>query len=81
MWAEERHPADADEPDEEVEFEKPEERKHGEEILATVHNDPDMGYTEYALISLWLAFTVGIFGLLYRITNEADEEHKKKKEK
>ena len=36
-----------------------------------------MGYTEYALISLWLAFTLGIFGLLYRITNEADEEHRK----
>ena len=75
MW----EPADEDEPDEEVEFEYPEEEKDGEQVLVPVSDgfDGEMGYTEYALISLWLAFTLGIFGLLYRITNEADEEHRK----
>ena len=25
------------------------------------------------MISMWLAFTTGVFGLLYKITKEADE--------
>ena len=33
-----------------------------------------MGTTEYVLIAMWFAFTAGVFGLLYRITKEADEE-------
>ena len=32
------------------------------------------GTTEYALISMWAIFTAGVFGLLYKITSEADEE-------
>ena len=35
--------------------------------------DLDLGTTEYVLISLWLAFTTGVFGLLYKITKEADD--------
>ena len=36
--------------------------------------DVDLGTTEYVLISMWFAFTAGVFGLLYKITKEADEE-------
>ena len=36
--------------------------------------DTDLGTTEYVLISMWFAFTAGVFGLLYKITKEADEE-------
>ena len=36
--------------------------------------DIDLGTTEYVLISMWFAFTAGVFGLLYKITKEADEE-------
>ena len=35
--------------------------------------DIELGTTEYILISMWLAFTTGVFGLLYKITKEADE--------
>ena len=38
-----------------------------------------MGPTEYCLIGLWAVFTAGIFALLYRITQEADEENEKNK--
>ena len=34
--------------------------------------DIDLGTTEYVLISMWFAFTAGVFGLLYKITSEAD---------
>ena len=34
----------------------------------------ELGTTEYVLISMWFAFTAGVFGLLYKITSEADQE-------
>ena len=34
----------------------------------------EFGTTEYALIGLWAFFTTGVFGLLYKITQEADQE-------
>ena len=40
---------------------------------ASSNLDIELGTTEYILISLWLAFTTGVFGLLYKITKEADE--------
>ena len=34
----------------------------------------ELGTTEYVLIGLWALFTTGVFGLLYKITKEADHE-------
>ena len=33
-----------------------------------------------ALIFIWFAFTLTVFGLLYKITNEADKETERKKQ-
>ena len=62
---EEANPADQDYIEAEEEF------KDSELI------EGEMGTTEYCLIGLWAVFTAGIFGLLYRITQEADEEQRK----
>ena len=34
------------------------------------------GTTEYVLFSVWMMFTAGMFTLLYKITQEADEDLK-----
>ena len=50
--------------------------------LQNLSQDVKLGNTEYALISLWFVFTAVVFGLLYKITNEAvcdDEEEKDEK--
>jgi len=43
--------------------------------------DLDLGTTEYVLIGLWFAFTAGVFSLLYKITNEAEKQNEKPKER
>ena len=32
----------------------------------------EFGAIEYTLLTLWAAFTAGVFGLLYKITQEAE---------
>ena len=80
------NPADHD--TEEEDSEPDEEIKHGEkdekdedltELTGTEFAHEEMGTTEYCLIGLWAVFTAGIFALLYRITQEADEEHEQNK--
>tara|TARA_B110000285_G_scaffold211513_1_gene254257 strand:+ start:360 stop:542 length:183 start_codon:yes stop_codon:yes gene_type:complete len=44
-----------------------------EKVAKTNNLDIQLGTTEYILISLWFAFTTGVFGLLYKITKEADD--------
>ena len=34
----------------------------------------DFGTTEYILITMWAIFTAGVFGILYKITMDAEEE-------
>ena len=43
--------------------------------------DIDLGTTEYVLIGMWFAFTIGVFSLLYKITKEADKEVEENKKK
>ena len=43
--------------------------------------DIDLGTTEYVLIGMWFAFTIGVFSLLYKITKEADKEVEDNKKK
>ena len=43
-------------------------------MIAEKNLDLDLGTTEYVLITLWFIFTAGVFGLLYKITKEADED-------
>ena len=51
------------------------EKQKGEEVVIADKNlDLDLGTTEYVLITLWFIFTAGVFGLLYKITKEADED-------
>ena len=51
------------------------EKQKGEEVVIANKNlDLDLGTTEYVLITLWFIFTAGVFGLLYKITKEADED-------
>ena len=33
-----------------------------------------MGHTEMALISVWFIFTIVVFGLMWKITREAEKE-------
>ena len=55
------------------------EKKNVEEPVAAPFDEApvELGNTEIALISLWAVFTAAIFGLLYKITKEADEEHQR----
>ena len=46
----------------------------GLQNLEASQTDETFGTTEKVLISMWFAFTAGVFGLLYKITKEADEE-------